>query len=184
MDQDRLVARSKSMRISNAIAALALIMTLLVPSGTSAAVSAPVVTVTSILFSGTLKTDLEDISVAGTLHLRSEVTLTATTVFARVDSNISQTTGLGLKSGQAFVGVSVPLQMCKIPAGLRGSLPISVDINSQFRLVPTGPPSPFYVRGAPQKPLLLIIHASFLSDGSLLGASALVSNSPIPAQVP
>ena len=180
MDQDRLAARSKSMRISNAIAALALIMTLLVPSGTSAA--APVVTVKSILFSGTLKTDLEDISVAGTLHLRSEVTLTATTVFARVDSNISQTTGIGLKSGQAFVGVSVPLQMCKIPAGPRGSLPVSVDINSQFRLIPTGPPSPFYVRGAPQQPLLLIIHASFLSDGSLLGASSLLGN--VPPQVP
>src|SRR5262249_21657988 len=144
MDQDRFEVRSKSLRLSNPIVGLALFMTLLVRSGTAAQFSPPVVTLKSISFDGTLKTDLEDISVAGILHLRSDVTLTATTVYARVDSNISQTTGIGLTSGQRFVGVGVQLQMCKIPAGRRGSLPVSIDITSQYMLVPTGPPSPFY----------------------------------------
>ena len=169
----------RSIRFSNAFVGFALLMTLWAPSSTAAQFSPPDVSIKSIPFSGTLKTDLEEISVAGTLHLRSEVTLTSTTVFAKIDSNISQTTGVGAKSGQRFVGVGAPLKTCKIPAGPRRSAPVSLDFTSPYLLVPTGPLTPFYARGAPPRSLVLVIHAAFLSDGSLLDASSVVSNRPV-----
>ena len=176
MNQDNFAARS--MRFSDAFVGFALIMTLWAPSGTAAQFSPLGRSFKSIPFSGTVKTDLEEISVAGILHLRSEVTLTANTVFAKIDSNISQTTGVGAKSGQRFVGASAPLKMCKIPVGPRRSAPVSLDVTSQYLLVPIGPLTPFYARGAPPRSLLLVIHATFLSDGSLLDASSVVGNSP------
>jgi hypothetical protein len=167
----------RSIRFSDAFVGLALLMTLWAPLSTAAQVSPPV-SIKSIPFSGMLKTDLEEISVAGTLHLRSEVTLTSTTVFAKIDSNISQTTGVGTKSGQRFVGVGAPLNTCKIPAGPRRSAPVSLDVTSPYLLVPTGPLTPFYARGAQPRSLVLVIHATFLSDGSLLDASSVVGNRP------
>jgi len=134
-----------------------------------------------------LRTDVEDISITGTLRLRTEAILTQTTVFAEVESNLSNTSGVGVTSGQAFVGVAAALQMCHVPVGRRSSAPVSLDVTSQFRLVPTGPPSPLYPRGAPTRSLLLLIHTSFSGDGNLVGASAEVGDTRTnlsPAQTP
>ncbi len=136
--------------------------------------SQPIVTARSLPFSGTLKTPLEDIGISGTLHIETHVTLTKTAVFAEVNSTISQTTGVGATSGQSFVGVPIPLQMCKIPAGSRTSSDIGLDLTPQFRLIPAGPPTPFYQRGVPETQLPLILHVKFNGDGTLAAATALL----------
>src|SRR5262245_3570383 len=100
--------------IKGVLAALAFIAILLVSPGenaTAAQAFGPVTTNVSIPFSGTMKTDIEDISITGTLHLRTEAILTQTTVFAEVESNVSATTGVGVTSGQTFVAVGAALQM-------------------------------------------------------------------------
>ena len=130
-----------------------------------------------IPFSGIVHTDVEDISVSGTLHIQADVTLTPTTLFTRVHSNISATKGVGSTSGQAFVGVSVPLTMCFIPAGRRDSNAITLELTSQYQLIPTGPLSSFYARGGRQAPLLLLVQIRFQGDGTITGANAVVSSS-------
>jgi hypothetical protein len=139
--------------------------------------SAPIVTATSIPFSGTLTTPFEQIAISGTVQIQTHVTLTKTTVFAEVNSTISQTAGTGATSAQKFVGVPVPLQMCKIPAGLRNSSAIGLDLTAQFRLIPVGPLSPFYPRGIPETQLPLIVQVKFRGDGTLAGATALLAAS-------
>src|SRR5262245_37291708 len=104
------------------VARLAVMSLAVLQSGPWAAAepAAPSTTVV-VPFSGIVHTDIEDISVSGALHIQADVTLTPTTVFARIHTNISATKGIGNTSGQAFVGVSVPLKMCFIPAGRRDS---------------------------------------------------------------
>ena len=79
------------------LSALALLFCTCLRLNLGRAASAPsddVTTTLSIPFSGTLSSDLEDISVSGVLHIVTEVTFAANTVFGRVHTNISSTTGV------------------------------------------------------------------------------------------
>jgi hypothetical protein len=182
MDVSNQTIRSSYMRFRwglVSITALIVVVVVLVPLrvGPMAALfSTPVTTTVSIPFSGILATNLEDISITGILHLTAHVTLTRTSVFAEVNSNISNTTGVGTKSGQSFVGVGAELQMCAIPAGPRSSSPVPLQLTAQFRLLPSGQRIPLY-QNVREGSLLLILQLAFRADGTLVEASVLVGNS-------
>lgn len=178
-------ASSNSCSGSRAIFVVVLTL-LVIPSNIGGApqFSKETTTVLSIPFSGALRTDMEDVSVSGVIQLQTHVTLTRTTLFARVVTSLSQTTGTGITSGQTFVAVGGPQQMCKVPAGTRGSGPVALEINPTYRLIPTGPSSPFYVRGAPERSLPLEAKVTFSSDGTLLSATVVVGENPAGSDVP
>jgi len=107
--------------------------------------------------------------VAGILQIVAQVTFTSQTVFARVHTNISSTTGVGTKSGQKFVGVGVSLQTCGLPTGPRSSARVLLELTNQFRLIPLGPFSPAY-QNVREGSLPLILELTFRSDGPLVDA--------------
>jgi len=145
--------------------------------------STPVTTTLSIPFSGILATNLEDISITGILHLTAHVTLTRTSVFAEVHSNISHTTGVGTKSGQRFLGVSAALQMCAIPVGPRSGSPDPLQLTAQFGLVPSGQLIPLY-QNVREGSLPLLLQVAFGADGTLVEVSVLVGNSRFTSSAP
>ena len=170
------------MRILGAIAVpiLTIIFAALVPLSAGRAAdlfSPPVTTTMSMPFSDTLATDKEDISVSGLLHIEAYVTLTPTTIFGKVHTNISDTTGIGMTSGQMFLGVGASSQHCALPAGLRSSSsPTSLQLTPQYRLSPSAPLSPLYEQFQ-EGSLPLILQLTFRRDGTLVGVSVVVGTS-------
>jgi hypothetical protein len=168
MGSKRITLKVSSVAISG-LALICVTFLSLSPVRAATEASPPVTTTLSIPFSGTLSTDIEDISVIGILQIVTQVTFTSQTIFARVITNISSTTGVGTKSGQKFVGVGASLQTCGLPTGPRSSAHVPLELTNQFRLIPLGPFSPAY-QNVQQGSLLLILQLTFRSDGPLVDA--------------
>jgi hypothetical protein len=144
-------------------------------SATRATASPPVTTTMALPFSGILGTDIEGISVSGTLHIETQVALTPEFLVATVHTNISNATGVGTTSGQRFVAVGASLQTCGLPVGL-GANAEPVQLTLQFRLSALPPLSPEYQR-VREGSLLLILQLTFRNDGTVSGATSAVGRS-------
>jgi hypothetical protein len=164
---------------SVAIPALAIIfaaLAILNGSVRAATVPSSPITTMSIPFSGVLSTNIEDISVTGILNIVVQVTFTSTTVFAKVHTNISNTTGTGLTSGQQFVGVGASLQTCGLPAGPRGANTDLLELTPQYGLLPLPPLASLYAN-VREGSLPLLLQLTFQGDGTVSGISAVVGSS-------
>lgn len=129
----------------------------------------------AIPFSGILGTDIEDISVSGTLHIETHAALTPEFLVATVHTNISNATGVGTTSGQQFVAVGASLQTRGRPVGL-GVNAEPLQLTLQFGLLPVPPLSPEY-QHVREGALLLILQLTFRDDGTVSGASSAVGTS-------
>jgi len=153
-------------------------------SATRATAAPPVTTTMAIPFSGILGTDIEGISVSGTLHIQTHVALTPDFLVATVHTNISNATGIGTTSGQQFVAVGASLQTCGLPVAL-GANADPLQLTLQFRLSPLPPLSSQY-QHVREGALLLILQLTFRDDGTVSGATSAVGTSrfsAIPARV-
>jgi len=119
----------------------------------------------------------------GILQIVTQVTFTSQTIFARVHTNISSTTGVGTTSGQKFVGVGALLNTCGLPTGPRSSARVPLELTPQFRLIPVGPFSPAY-QNVREGSLPLILQLTFQSDGLLVDAIASLGKSRFASLAP
>ena len=136
----------------------------------------PVTTTLSIPISGTLSTDIEDISITGVLNIVTESTFAANSVFARVHTNVLNTSGIGLRTGQRFIAVGASLQTCGLPTTPNSAGRLFVDLTPQFRLVPLAPLAPAY-KAIREGSLPLVLQVTFQSDGRLVDATVNVGRS-------
>src|SRR5262249_15237869 len=125
------------MRIPSEVTFAALLLTLAatVPftaKPAAALTSLPVKTTVAVPFSGTFASNLEAISIKGTLHIETDVTLTRAAMFAKVRTNITDATAVGMKSGQKFVGLAAALQSCALPISDRGYNPVSLRLTPRY----------------------------------------------------
>jgi hypothetical protein len=140
---------------------------------------APSAIVVAVPFSGTVHTNAEDISVSGTLHIQMDLDQTQKTVFTRLHTNLSDTKGTGLTSGQDFVGVGAPLTMCFFPIGDVTASSIVFEQTSGFRLIATGRLAPFYSSGRPETTLVLVPSITVTPAGTLIDATVIVNSNRV-----
>jgi hypothetical protein len=140
------------------------LLALMPPTVAPAQTLRPARSLVSVPWSGILSTDVEDISVTGVIQIQVDATLTRKTIFTKVSTTITQTTGIGLTSGQAFVGVGTSLSTCSIPVGSRNSDRFPLELISEQQLTPSGSVSALYL-GVRSVPLSLIPEITFREDG-------------------
>jgi hypothetical protein len=144
----------------------------------------PVTSVMTVPWSGTLVTDLEEISVSGVMRIQVESRFTRRNVFTKIRTSISQTVGVGVTSGQTLVGVGVSLNTCSIPTNSRSAGRFPLEFISQHELVPTDPIFPMYQR-VRRGPLPLIYEITLGGDGRLAGAVVRIGATRFrPASIP
>jgi len=123
----------------------------------------------TVPWSGVLNSDVEDIFVTGSIDIDVESISVRGTLFTKLRSSISTTSGFGLTSRQDFVGTGGVMNTCSLPASSPGVGRFPVEVVSEQRLLVSGPVTSPYetVREAP---LPVIYQVTLSGDGRLLGA--------------
>ena len=151
---------------------LTLTFLVLGPPVTAPAHSEVVPKVTShftIPWSGVLSSDVEDIFLTGSLDIQVESVSVHGTLFTKLRSSISDTTGFGMTSRQEFIGVGGGMSTCSLPASSRAIGRFPVEVSSQQRLLVKGAVVSQY-EASRQAPLPLVFELTLSGDGRPLGA--------------